>query len=177
MLSTMLPQVDDWNARRRVIAARYADGIRHPDIVLPPLGGDDDTVHLYVVRCDRREALRRHLADAGIASDIHYPNPDHRPVSYTHLDVYKRQDDDTVHLYVVRCDRREALRRHLADAGIASDIHYPTPDHRQPCHRGRYEAVNLPETERDANRVLTLPCFAEMTEDEILRVIQACNRF
>lgn len=125
MLSTMLPQVDDWNARRRVIAARYADGIRHPDIVLPPLGGDDDTVHLYVVRCDRREALRRHLADAGIASDIHYPNPDHR----------------------------------------------------QPCHHGRYEAINLPETERDANRVLTLPCFAEMTEDEILRVIQACNRF
>lgn len=82
-----------------------------------------------------------------------------------------------VHLYVVHSDRRADLRGHLASAGIQTDVHYPIPDHRQACHSSGFAHVVLPVTEREAERVLTLPCFPEMTDDEILRVIQACNRF
>ncbi len=86
-------------------------------------------------------------------------------------------EHDVVHLYVVRSDRRAGLREHLALAGIQTDVHYPIPDHRQTCHSPRYAHIVLPVTERDAERVVTLPCFPEMTDEEISRVIQACNRF
>lgn len=81
------------------------------------------------------------------------------------------------HLYVVRCEAREDLRQHLLTAGIQTDIHYPLPDHHQPCHNGKFDAVQLPVTEQDAITVLTLPCFPELEETEIKRVIKACNRF
>jgi len=81
------------------------------------------------------------------------------------------------HLYVVRTDHRESLRQHLAEHGIQTDIHYPTPDHRQPMHEGLFQHVQLPVTESDAARVLTLPCFPELTDEEVTRVVQACNRF
>lgn len=80
------------------------------------------------------------------------------------------------HLYVVRSPRREALRQHLNALGILTDVHYPLPDHRQPCHDGRYDEICLPITEADAASVLTLPCFPEMTDGEVQRVIDSCNR-
>lgn len=81
------------------------------------------------------------------------------------------------HLYVVRCDSRGALRDHLAALGVLTDIHYPIPDHRQSCHAGQFDAVSLPVTERDAATVLTLPCFPELDDDEVQRVVDACNKF
>lgn len=81
------------------------------------------------------------------------------------------------HLYVVRTSRREALQQHLNALGILTDVHYPLPDHRQPCHQGRYDEISLPVTEADAESVLTLPCFPEMTDDEVQRVVDSCNRF
>lgn len=81
------------------------------------------------------------------------------------------------HLYVVRTDRRADLQAHLAAAGVQSDVHYPTPDHLQPCFGGEFQALELPRTLQQATRVLTLPCFPEMEHAEIERVIDACNRF
>jgi dTDP-4-amino-4,6-dideoxygalactose transaminase len=81
------------------------------------------------------------------------------------------------HLYVVRCSQRDALVAHLAAEGVQTDVHYPIPDHRQPCHAGQFDDVRLPVTERDAMTVLSLPCFPELTDAEVQRVIDACNRF
>lgn len=81
------------------------------------------------------------------------------------------------HLYVLRTDRRTQLQAHLAAAGVQSDVHYPTPDHLQPCFGGEFDALDLPRTLHDASRVLTLPCFPEMEDGEVERVIEACNRF
>lgn len=77
ILTLQLPLLDGWNARRRGIAARYAEGIHHPAIHVPLRGGEDDVVHLFVVHSARREALRAHLEAAGIGCDVHYPVPDH----------------------------------------------------------------------------------------------------
>jgi len=81
------------------------------------------------------------------------------------------------HLYVVRSEARAELQQHLADLGIQTDIHYPIPDHKQPCHNGRFDSVKLPCTERDCATVLTLPCFPELSDAEVNRVIDACNQF
>ena len=69
------------------------------------------------------------------------------------------------------------MRTHLAGHGIQSEVHYPLPDHRQACHGGRFEAVSLPATERESERVLSLPCFPELGDEEIRRVMDACNSF
>jgi len=125
MLRAMLPHLDAWNARRREIANRYAAGIHNPRIQVSAAVGEDNVAHLYVVRTDARDALRTHLQDAG----------------------------------------------------VQTEIHYPLCDHRQPCHGGAFDAVQLPATEADALRVLTLPCFPELTDEEADQVIAACNRF
>ena len=80
------------------------------------------------------------------------------------------------HLYVVRSDARDALRAALDAAGVQTEIHYPTPDHQQPCMESLGQGVHLPASERAAATVLTLPCFPEMTEEEISMVIEVCNR-
>jgi dTDP-4-amino-4,6-dideoxygalactose transaminase len=82
--------------------------------------------------------------------------------------------DNVAHLFVVCCEDRDGFRRHLDGHGVSSDIHYPIPDHRQPGYGGG-TAVSLPETERLSAQIVTIPCFAELAEDEIRQVIQAVN--
>ena len=60
----------------------------------------------------------------------------------------------------------------LDRAGIATDVHYPIPDHRQPAWRADYADMRLPVTEHACDHVLTLPCFPELTDDEIDRVCE-----
>jgi len=82
------------------------------------------------------------------------------------------------HLYVVRAERRDALRVFLKERGIGSLIHYPVPVHLQPAYRGRLGDVgSLPETERAARDVLSLPMFPELTEAEVRQVAEAVREF
>jgi dTDP-3-amino-2,3,6-trideoxy-4-keto-D-glucose/dTDP-3-amino-3,4,6-trideoxy-alpha-D-glucose/dTDP-2,6-dideoxy-D-kanosamine transaminase len=80
--------------------------------------------------------------------------------------------DNVVHLFVVRCEDRDGFRRHLDANGVSSDVHYPIPDHRQPAY---CTFAELPETERLAKEIVTIPCFPEMEEDEVSQVIRAIN--
>ncbi|TKJ35630.1 DegT/DnrJ/EryC1/StrS family aminotransferase [Blastococcus sp. CCUG 61487] len=80
------------------------------------------------------------------------------------------------HLAVMVTETREADRAALTEAGIRTDVHYPVPDHRQPVLAAANAAVSLPVTERAAEQVLTLPCFAEMTDDEIGRVCDVLRK-
>lgn len=80
--------------------------------------------------------------------------------------------DFVAHLCVLRRPDREALRQQLSDAGIATDIHYPIPDHRQPVWGGRFDKLSLPVAEQACNEVLSLPCFPEMTDSEVADVVR-----
>lgn len=86
-------------------------------------------------------------------------------------------EEYVAHLYVVFSPRRDELARHLAECGIGTDIHYPMPDYRQALFAGKYAGFELPNTEKHCASCLTLPCFPELADDEIQRVIDACNRF
>lgn len=82
-------------------------------------------------------------------------------------------EDYVAHLCVARSPERDALRKRLAERGIATDVHYPIPDHRQPVWGDRFSAVSAPEAERACAEVYTLPCFPEMTEAEISHVVES----
>jgi dTDP-4-amino-4,6-dideoxygalactose transaminase len=80
------------------------------------------------------------------------------------------------HLYVVRHPHRDALLEHMKANGIAAGVHYPIPLHRQLAYANLgYGDVSLPETERAANEVLSLPMYPELT-DEQLHHIATCVR-
>jgi dTDP-4-amino-4,6-dideoxygalactose transaminase len=83
------------------------------------------------------------------------------------------------HLYTVRHPDRDAFARRLAELGVATAVHYPLPVPGQPLYGGGGER-EWPEAWRAAREVLSLPCFAEMTEPEIAgvgaAVRKACGR-
>jgi dTDP-4-amino-4,6-dideoxygalactose transaminase len=88
VLRVKLRHIDDWNGRRRAIATRYQNGLKDSGLVLPYVPDWADPVyHLYVVRSDRRDALRQHLEKTGISALIHYPIPPHLQAAYKDLDM------------------------------------------------------------------------------------------
>lgn len=84
------------------------------------------------------------------------------------------------HLYVIEVDHRESVMSALAERGIATGIHYPVPIHRQPAYAELAQRTgSYPRTERSASRILSLPMYAELTESQIDRVVDAlagCTR-
>lgn len=76
------------------------------------------------------------------------------------------------HLYVVRTAGRDELRRRLSEAGIGSMVHYERPVHHHAAWPDLLaQAAWLPETERAAAEVLSLPLYPDMTDDELESVI------
>ena len=74
--------------------------------------------------------------------------------------------------------RRDAMRQFLASRNVGSEIYYPLPLHEQECFRSvKQRAGSLPETERAAKEVLSLPIFPGMRVDEQERVVGAVADF
>ena len=80
------------------------------------------------------------------------------------------------HLYVVQTDARDRVQERLATAGIQTGIHYPIPIHLQPAYSSLgYRIGDFPETEKQSQRVLSLPMFAELTNEQMNAVAAAVN--
>jgi dTDP-4-amino-4,6-dideoxygalactose transaminase len=125
VLRVKLRHLEDWNGERRAIAARYDELL------------------------------------AGAAVEPPAPEEGH-----------------AYHLYVVRSRARDALRGHLHEAGIDTQVHYPTPVHRQPAYRqGARSAGPLQTTERLAGEVLSLPLYPGLPEAQVLAVAEAVRAF
>jgi dTDP-4-amino-4,6-dideoxygalactose transaminase len=79
------------------------------------------------------------------------------------------------HQFVIRTPQRDALRDHLQSRGIGTLIHYPVPVHLQPAYRGRgaLGVGGLPQTERAAAEVLSLPMFPQLRDEQVERVVDA----
>lgn len=126
LLRIKLRHMDVENDRRRAIALRYNAEINNPHIILPqvPQNGTEHVWHLYVVRTQRRDALKAFLNDHGIQTLIHYPIPPHKQKAYENM-------------------------------GHES---YPVT-----------EAIHA--------EVLSLPISPVMDDDDVSRVIRACNMY
>ncbi len=86
-LRVKLEVLDQWNERRRAVAARYDDRLAGiPGLGLPRVPQWAEPVwHLYIVRTVRRAELMKALEAAGIGSLIHYPIPPHLQQAYADL--------------------------------------------------------------------------------------------
>jgi len=124
-LRIKLALLDDWNARRRALALIYTAQLQNTGLKLPWI-------------------------------------PDWA--------------DPVWHLYVIRCQRRDALRAHLEKNGVSTVIHYPVPPHLQTCY-ANYSGYHLPLTENLANEVLSLPISPFLTEQEVIHVAEAVRTF
>jgi dTDP-4-amino-4,6-dideoxygalactose transaminase len=81
------------------------------------------------------------------------------------------------HLYVVQSAARVELQKKLSATGIQTGIHYPIPVHLQPAYASLgHKRGDFPEAERQSDRVLSLPMFAELTEEQITSVADAVRR-
>lgn len=82
------------------------------------------------------------------------------------------------HLYVTRHPHRDRLREWLLSRGIGTLVHYPVPIHLQPAYTDLgYRPGALPETERAAAEVVSLPLYVGLAESQVERVADAIARF
>jgi dTDP-4-amino-4,6-dideoxygalactose transaminase len=140
VLRVKLAHIADWNERRRQHAATY-------------------------------DQL---FADSGLTSN-HGSNESAAPVR---LLSRRSQAKHVFHQYVIRAQRRDELRKFLAERKIGSEVYYPLPLHLQPVfsYLG-LKAGDLPVSEQAAREVLALPMFPELTEAEIRLVVESIADF
>jgi aminotransferase EvaB len=91
--------------------------------------------------------------------------------------LHEPGDDFVAHLAVARHADREGFRRRMAEAQVETAVHYPILDHRQAALEARsWRSVDLSASEEAAGEIVSLPCHAEMREDEIAQVCSAIGR-
>jgi dTDP-4-amino-4,6-dideoxygalactose transaminase len=138
ILSVKLKYIDGWNEGRRMVAQRY-------------------------------HAL---FAAAGLAEAGPYPS---HGIVLPHEVAGSRH---VWHQYVIRSNRRDALREFLTARKIGSEIYYPVPLHLQEALKCLgYAEGSFPEAERASREVLALPIFPELREDEQQTVAAAVAEF
>lgn len=78
------------------------------------------------------------------------------------------------HQHVVRSSNRDAFREYLRRNGIQTGVHYPQPIHVQPAYKDRLPIYGdcLSHTEKACNEIVSLPCFPELTDQEVEKVIK-----
>ena len=76
-----------------------------------------------------------------------------------------------MHLFVIEHAQRDELRAFLEAGGIGTAIHYPQAVHQQPAYQGRLKGSDaLPHTEQLIPRILSLPMYPELRDDQVRRV-------
>ena len=125
MLRVKLPYLEAETIRRQHIAKTYRSGIVNPLVTLPNV--IDELAHVW-------------------------------------------------HMFVVRCEKREALQAYLTEQGIQTLIHYPVAPHKQQAY-SQWNSLSLPFTEEIHQQVLSLPLDPTMSDESVAKVIAAVNGF
>jgi dTDP-4-amino-4,6-dideoxygalactose transaminase len=124
--------------------------------------------HLAAWTAGRRAnaaAYRALFSEAGIDGSITLP----------------QEPPDRLHIFnqfVIRTPERDALKKHLDDHGIGSEIYYPVPFHLQPCFAGLgFRRGDFPHAERAADESLAIPIYGELTAAQQERVVAVVAEF
>ncbi len=82
------------------------------------------------------------------------------------------------HQYTIRAPRRDELQANLKEQGIGTMLYYPVPLHRLPLYAELgYNEGSLPESERAASEVISLPMYPEMTDEQVQEIASAIREF
>lgn len=99
LLRVRLQHLEDEIKEKRRIAARYLENICNPEIGLPETFPNTQNVwHQFVVRCERRAQLAKHLQQKGIGTAVHYPIPPHLTTAFRCLEIPRGALPVTEHL-------------------------------------------------------------------------------
>jgi dTDP-4-amino-4,6-dideoxygalactose transaminase len=147
-----LKHLADWNSGRRAAAARYAELFKQVPSVTVPYEPDNSRAALY----------RRLLQGVpGVTLPVEAPDRKH---------VY--------HLFVIRVADRKGLMDHFAANGIQCGIHYPIPIHLQEAYQSLgLKAGSFPFCEQSAGEIVSLPMFAELTDEQVAFVCEQIKAF
>ncbi len=139
VLMVKLAYIDKWNEQRRQLAANYDRLFRAAGVV------------------DAEKVYPTH----GVVLPTSHPRAKH-----------------VFHQYVIRVQRRDALREFLNSRKIGSEIYYPVPLHEQECLQFLgYKKGDFPESERASLEVLALPIYPELRAEEQEIVVAAIGEF
>jgi dTDP-4-amino-4,6-dideoxygalactose transaminase len=128
VLSVKLKHLDEWNERRR----------------------------------ENAELYRKNLKGVG---DIHFIEVPNACTS-------------SMHLFVMKTEKRDALQEHLKKHDVASGIHYPIPIHLQPAYKDRgWKKGDFPVAEKLAEEILSLPMYPELKDKKIDEVCKCVQNF
>lgn len=116
------PHLDDWNNRRRAIAARYVQMLADvPGLVLPPFPLEDSVWHQFVVRVKDRDVFQSKLKEMGIPTMVHYPIPPH--LSEAYVDMHFKRGDFPIAEEMANTFLSLPIGPHMsmADAALVAD--------------------------------------------------------
>lgn len=85
ILRVKLRHLDEWNERRRRIAARYSSALAHVVETPTPAAWATPVFHIYAIRTPNRDRLLDTLRQRGIGAAVHYPIPIHHQPAYRHV--------------------------------------------------------------------------------------------
>lgn len=92
ILNVKIKEIDNWNAKRREIAAVYNEALQNSELVTPVTRDYVEPVyHMYVLQSENREEVLEKLKEAGVATGVYYPVPLHLQKCYKNLG-YKEGD-------------------------------------------------------------------------------------
>jgi dTDP-4-amino-4,6-dideoxygalactose transaminase len=114
--------------------------------------------HLDEWNARRAHIAKRYTADLAEIVGVPYVRPDAEP---------------SWHLYVIRSDDRDGLAQRLAERGVETLVHYPTPPHRQAAFAAAYAGVALPVADALAAEVLSLPIGPHLSDADVDAVVAA----
>ena len=143
ILQVKLRHLPRWNEQRRQVAARYDHLLQAAGLVAPPT-----------------------------------PESTQPPADALVLPFTDPRATHVFHQYVIRAPRRDALRQHLSNRNIGSEIYYPLSLHQQAALADLgYHTGDFPVSEAAAAEVLALPIYPELREDEQHTIVQAIRDF
>ncbi len=95
--------------------------------------------------------------------------------------VYKESGHKNYHIYnqyVIRVEKRDELREFLKENGVATEIYYPVPFHRQECFADlNAKDEDYPNSNFAAEHSLALPIYPELTDEQISYVVETIDKF
>ena len=137
----------------------------------------------YVGRNSRIDELQAAILDAKLKC-LDETNAKRKEIAslyinkvYHPLIVIPQSDRDSVwHIFPLMCERRDELQKYLIDHGVETQIHYPTPPHKQKCYAD-WNSLSFPVTEQIHAQELSIPCHQAMTQEEADQIVDLLNDF
>ncbi len=146
VLSVKLPHLDNWSAKRRENAKQYLD------------------------------LFKKH----GLAEDSGKTFFDSKNRVLLPHSVYQESGVQNHHIfnqYIIRVEKRNALKKFITEQGIGNDVYYPVPFHEQECFKYLSQGNDFPVSNCAANDSLALPIFPELMPEQIEYVVSSIAEF